>query len=193
MAEFVALLAEGVDRNSRRSLCLPIRCPSPSSRRAWIEITLFRCMLPAEPRVVLLAEGVDRNDGSSVQDLPAAVALLAEGVDRKTRNQSCTSWLHWSPSSRRAWIENFSASCAHRRRCVALLAEGVDRNCWLSKSLLATASSPSSRRAWIEIPPMAKSSRRTRVALLTEGVDRNSLSSPASPTTKRRPPRGGRG
>ena len=57
----VALLAEGVDRNS--CVSLPDICParSPSSRRAWIEIDS-----PASgggcPGVALLAEGVDRND-----------------------------------------------------------------------------------------------------------------------------------
>ncbi len=44
---------------------------SPSSRRAWIEIS-----------------------SASNQLRYATVALLAEGVDRNTRNQSCTSWLH---------------------------------------------------------------------------------------------------
>ena len=34
----VALLAEGVDRNSRKNCISPERQRSPSSRRAWIEI-----------------------------------------------------------------------------------------------------------------------------------------------------------
>ena len=44
--EVVALLAEGVDRNRLGSYVLPVRCTSPSSRRAWIEIrhtTIRRC------------------------------------------------------------------------------------------------------------------------------------------------------
>ena len=56
----VALLAEGVDRNS--GICHPgvIANRSPSSRRAWIEI--FLCSEFGEaPLVALLAEGVDRN------------------------------------------------------------------------------------------------------------------------------------
>ena len=35
----VALLAEGVDRNVSRSRINCEKLPSPSSRRAWIEIT----------------------------------------------------------------------------------------------------------------------------------------------------------
>ena len=38
----VALLAEGVDRNSFTSVELFSTCSSPSSRRAWIEIVLLR-------------------------------------------------------------------------------------------------------------------------------------------------------
>ena len=61
---------------------------SPSSRRAWIEISGF---MPS--------------------CLPISVALLAEGVDR---NASCSflNMVHRSsPSSRRAWIEIRSKSC----------------------------------------------------------------------------------
>ena len=79
---FVALLAEGVDRNC--DLIIPHLClfVSPSSRRAWIEISKvpFRSSNFA---VALLAEGVDRN-------LKSAVSLV----------ELCE-----SPSSRRAWIE----------------------------------------------------------------------------------------
>ena len=38
MAAIVALLAEGVDRNIVRSSIVLFPLPSPSSRRAWIEI-----------------------------------------------------------------------------------------------------------------------------------------------------------
>ena len=56
----VALLAEGVDRNLSDGPPVPECCTSPSSRRAWIEISkLFVNMLPLY--VALLAEGVDRN------------------------------------------------------------------------------------------------------------------------------------
>ena len=56
----VALLAEGVDRNSHGVSGGRRRWPSPSSRRAWIEILL--AVTPnGKDRVALLAEGVDRN------------------------------------------------------------------------------------------------------------------------------------
>ena len=56
----VALLAEGVDRNLQ-ALPLPLLLlPSPSSRRAWIEIYAFEVKRPLVG-VALLAEGVDRN------------------------------------------------------------------------------------------------------------------------------------
>ena len=78
----VALLAEGVDRNV--SLMLSDQAPvgSPSSRRAWIEITTH-LVSQFTTEVALLAEGVDRNhpsDGAVV--FGVVVALLAEGVDR---------------------------------------------------------------------------------------------------------------
>ena len=56
----VALLAEGVDRNSAEHRNLLKTGRSPSSRRAWIEIEWegYRVVLTF---VALLAEGVDRN------------------------------------------------------------------------------------------------------------------------------------
>ena len=56
----VALLAEGVDRNRMRRKWFVDDFWSPSSRRAWIEITLMK-YYRATPLVALLAEGVDRN------------------------------------------------------------------------------------------------------------------------------------
>ena len=101
----VALLAEGVDRNTRDQVKPAGQDKSPSSRRAWIEI------FPAPPkylmyRVALLAEGVDRNDYLRQARLYALVALLAEGVDR-----------NW-----------YMKAIIHFINMVALLAEGVDRN-----------------------------------------------------------------
>ena len=58
----VALLAEGVDRNAQGPIASTKREPSPSSRRAWIEILKM-----------------------PLSDLIATVALLAEGVDRNIR------------------------------------------------------------------------------------------------------------
>ena len=85
---WVALLAEGVDRNMERRVLPEWRVPSPSSRRAWIEMLTTRSssvtiMSPSSRRawieidpigffddlrtVALLAEGVDRNDPAAGQ------------------------------------------------------------------------------------------------------------------------------
>ena len=104
----VALLAEGVDRNG---LTLPFGCVDASG-------------------VALLAEGVDRNFATLSSSPPSwRVALLAEGVDRNSLEEE-------------------------RRRIdgVALLAEGVDRNYSPAVQEALNEVSPSSRRAWIEIP-----------------------------------------
>ena len=149
----VALLAEGVDRNS-----------TYSSPRKWAET------------VALLAEGVDRNLLARLNAQRHPVALLAEGVDRNLRQKSIGPSRTTSPSSRRAWIEMdqgvlvgvalesspssrrawIEICCRHgtrrARRRVALLAEGVDRNHRAAGGGLRDFWSPSSRRAWIEIP-----------------------------------------
>ena len=79
---YVALLAEGVDRNVKMTKTLVQLYVSPSSRRAWIEIS------------------------PSTQEADTAyVALLAEGVDRNMPVASRRRVYTWSPSSRRAWIE----------------------------------------------------------------------------------------
>ena len=78
----VALLAEGVDRNRKPARPLYGLTPSPSSRRAWIEIFLVYNR-PDVGLVALLAEGVDRN-------------IHPAGIGRAGKR---------SPSSRRAWIE----------------------------------------------------------------------------------------
>ena len=84
---------------------------SPSSRRAWIEITSATIKSPSAI-VALLAEGVDRNKKVLAHRIYEHVALLAEGVDR---NQS--------PLLRLPLLQ------------VALLAEGVDRNCLISSTV----------------------------------------------------------
>ena len=56
----VALLAEGVDRNRLWRTTPKRRSSSPSSRRAWIEISRA-CTSISSALVALLAEGVDRN------------------------------------------------------------------------------------------------------------------------------------
>ena len=62
----VALLAEGVDRNSIMLFGIDSYTKSPSSRRAWIEIFLV-CERHFCHLVALLAEGVDRN---KIQKIP---------------------------------------------------------------------------------------------------------------------------
>ena len=62
----VALLAEGVDRNYK-GLRKYEKAPwSPSSRRAWIEISR-RWDRTCRREVALLAEGVDRNPNLLIQ------------------------------------------------------------------------------------------------------------------------------
>ena len=122
---------------------------SPSSRRAWIEIPGASRRVRAV-RVALLAEGVDRNELPCLCRSRQIVALLAEGVDRNPSGRGYTVHRPPSPSSRRAWIE-ISELCAHLRG----------------------RASPSSRRAWIEILYSTLLCRLFRVALLAEGVDRN--------------------
>ena len=59
-AAVVALLAEGVDRNTYEGQTFDELNLSPSSRRAWIEIV--QRTDPSDGEIVaLLAEGVDRN------------------------------------------------------------------------------------------------------------------------------------
>ena len=125
---FVALLAEGVDRNSVNALPFRAYAMSPSSRRAWIEIS-FGLHILLSGFVALLAEGVDRNLFVDLQlFFREWVALLAEGVDRNSISRWRNKLKKRSPSSRRAWIEiNLSYRTDNPRK------------------------SPSSRRAWIEI------------------------------------------
>ena len=144
----VALLAEGVDRNCQFADWRSMNFWSPSSRRAWIEIEVQREAIRAL-LVALLAEGVDRNCWpSSASGGSMMVALLAEGVDRNLWFQQLHKPGDRSPSSRRAWIE-ILLDFDHSGQLV----------------------SPSSRRAWIEICYRP---------------------SPDS-CPRRRPPRGGRG
>ena len=104
--DVVALLAEGVDRNIEWLMNLFKGGSSPSSRRAWIEMTI--------PKLTTASR---------------CVALLAEGVDRNFDCSEAAAQFETSPSSRRAWIEIRVYNEGTRKRYVALLAEGVDRNC----------------------------------------------------------------
>ena len=78
---------------------------SPSSRRAWIEMTKPFLHKQSFYVVALLAEGVDRNSQQDTSRSLAGVALLAEGVDRNNPTLKIEGLLLKSPSSRRAWIE----------------------------------------------------------------------------------------
>ena len=146
----VALLAEGVDRNSEYNGLNMTELRSPSSQRAWIEIpcsvatSTYRC-------VALLAEGVDRNRKMSERSCFIWVALLAEGVDRNSFKAMVEADRRRSPSSQRAWIEITTPRRSRSPPRVALLAEGVDRNSEVDDSEIADSESPSSQRAWIEI------------------------------------------
>ena len=115
----VALLAEGVDRNSCRG-------NSPATRT----------------RVALLAEGVDRNPLGIDAQTVDVVALLAEGVDRNNSTLLKLLRMRTSPSSRRAWIEMSASLSKSQKGTVALLAEGVDRNYNLIDSNIRAASRP---------------------------------------------------
>ena len=94
----VALLAEGVDRNSSAIPYVLMNSPSPSSRRAWIEISCC-AVQTARQLVALLAEGVDRNSRHCYILLTVrVVALLAEGVDRNgTRRLEMVDWMGRPP------------------------------------------------------------------------------------------------
>ena len=105
-------LSVGASPSSRRAWIEMTACfntafgvVSPSSRRAWIEIIRLHAQKPAP-----------------------LVALLAEGVDRNMRMQTFFPQKQVSPSSRRAWIEMCASILPRAAWWVALLAEGVDRN-----------------------------------------------------------------
>ena len=83
MGFWVALLAEGVDRNTI------------SEKSEFMTLS-----------VALLAEGVDRNKRQNPDiNILCSVALLAEGVDRNRSLMASANGVPRSPSSRRAWIE----------------------------------------------------------------------------------------
>ena len=68
----VALLAEGVDRNSLVRKLVKGAEKSPSSRRAWIEIRISTIHRKEKFMVALLAEGVDRNRTTTPQSVKLA-------------------------------------------------------------------------------------------------------------------------
>ena len=149
------------------------RWPSPSSRRAWIEIISVGTV-PLGSAVALLAEGVDRNIADQNEALEVVVALLAEGVDR---NIAPARYALWSAVALLAEgvDRNNPRACEIIIHHVALLAEGVDRNRVERLRHRHPSWSPSSRRAWIEMVIATMAPIRGLVALLAEGVDRNRL------------------
>ena len=177
----------------RTQKCAPQ--PSPSPRRAWIEILLLAWPPPAA-WVALPTEGVDRNDSTkaTISNFLASPSPRRAWIEIKT-------WLPVekkkpSPSPRRAWIEIPLSLSSKSSGAVALPAEGVDRNDLLvideaqeygvalptegvdrnakdNYTMLDNLKSPSPRRAWIEMPGTPNMWPRASVALPTEGVDRN--------------------
>ena len=101
---------------------------SPSTRRAWIEITIQLARLMSLS-VALHPEGVDRNPPAALHDIEVRVALHPEGVDRNR------------------WMD----PCNRIDLRVALHPEGVDRNPRRFRVVGDLFKSPSTRRAWIEI------------------------------------------
>ena len=79
---------------------------SPSTRRAWIEMTDLSARRAAWTGVALHPEGVDRNDILSRARLQLLrVALHPEGVDRNALVGEGGVQCYGSPSTRKAWIE----------------------------------------------------------------------------------------
>ena len=77
---------------------------SPSSRRAWVEISQISAP-SRNTQVALLAEGVGRNRSiAHGVNVVVVVALLAEGVGRNLFESGLAENSE-SPSSRRAWVE----------------------------------------------------------------------------------------
>ena len=138
----VALLAEGVDRNSIDQAAIIRMTTSPSSRRAWIEIktAIFPLKNGLESPSSRRAWIEIASAWSAAQ--AARVALLAEGVDRNTFCSQNRTAENGSPSSRRAWIEIQRQGQRHPARHVALLAEGVDRNFWTILTRRSCSSRP---------------------------------------------------
>ena len=146
---------------------------SPSSRRAWVEISQI-----SAPRrniqVALLTEGVGRN---SFRLSLCPCARASPSSRRAWVEMFIASMINFckllSPSSRRAWVEIRSRCMTSSRAAVALLAEGVGRNPFGICGHRLAGRSPSSRRAWVEITETEQEHGRSQVALLAEVVGRN--------------------
>ena len=74
-----------MDRNTAPMSLSAAACSSPSTRRAWIEISPVQVGFGVLGLVALHPEGVDRNKKhTSVKSVFFTVALHPEGVDRNT-------------------------------------------------------------------------------------------------------------
>ena len=169
--------------------------PSPSTRRAWIEMgqdvrALADIIMSPSTRRAWIEMG--RRSRAHPLHL---VALHPEGVDRNRRATCHKSPRCRSPSTRRAWIEIQKSEDRAFSTLVALHPEGVDRNavkvhcgCKAEVALHPEGvdrnfrsappnawcrSSPSTRRAWIEMFVAIVTPQLRIVALHPEGVDRN--------------------
>ncbi len=127
----VALHPEGVDRNTAANEAANKAEQSPSTRRAWIEMSTVMRILPRSmPSPSTRRAWIEIAIASSSLMMHAMVALHPEGVDRNLFGYDIANLDRgWSPSTRRAWIEihqMYGHTCDQPR-------------------------SPSTRRAWIEM------------------------------------------
>ena len=101
----VALLAEGVDRNTLPCGSFALRHVSPSSQRAWIEISVKSTFSSLEKESPSSQRAWIEICHHRRCRRTSRVALLAEGVDRNFRYVPAGQRSIRSPSSQRAWIE----------------------------------------------------------------------------------------
>ena len=151
----VALLAEGVGRNSLSDTDMTTAKKSPSSRRAWVEIgdaingSAYTTASPSSRRAWVEMPYSSRAISMSISSPSSRRAW----VEISCAMVYLTSLIA-SPSSRRAWVEITVLSASSRGQLpVALLAEGVGRN---------------------RLPHRQLQQDR-QVALLAEGVGRNQV------------------
>ena len=166
--------------------------PSPSSRRAWVEMS-SPTRWAATTAVALLAEGVGRNQRAvlGVADVCRSPSSRRAWVEMRPPCKTVRSPL--SPSSRRAWVEIRSCPSKSSAGSVALLAEGVGRNwrqgqhCTCRPGVALLAEGVGRNQNCIGILSVLL------VALLAEGVGRNCPGPDGDRRPAGRPPRGGRG
>ena len=194
----VALLAEGVGRNTHFRTELINGPVSPSSRRAWVEIDSARrhfCAAQKSPSSrrawveikVPVASLISVQSPSSRRAWVEISVWLGSSPKGTTSPSSRRAWVEIllglilpdshleSPSSRRAWVE---IGCAGRRlpaHAVALLAEGVGRNKTRYKETLEELKEVALLAEGVGRNPYChrENHQHGKVALLAEGVGRN--------------------